>query len=507
MQLLSLILWIPLLGALIVVFFFRRDDPRIKYFALGVAILDFLISLLLVPRFNGATAEMQFVEKVAWIPTIGAEYHLGIDGISFFLLLLTIFLTVISVASSFSAIKEREKEYYVFMLILETGMSGVFMALDFFLFYIFWEVTLIPMYFLIGIWGHERRLYAAIKFILYTVFGSVFLLVAILALYFYQHSVTGEYSFNILRMFGLDLPFTYQFYLFWGFFLAFAIKVPMFPFHTWLPDAHTEAPTAGSVILAGVLLKMGTYGFLRFSLPLFPDACRDLAPIMITLALIGIIYGGLVTLAQRDFKRLVAYSSVSHLGFVMLGLFTLNVQGVMGGMMQMINHGISTGGLFLIAGMLYERKHTRMIDAYKGLSKSVPIFAFIFAITALSSMGLPGLNNFIGEFLVVVGAFRAYYLYALLAVIGIVLGAAYLLWTYQRMMLGSEEHSEDHSFPDCSKTEIWYMIPLILLMLWIGLYPKPYLSRIEPSIVHVLSQMNRGVESGISIVGDVTDDR
>lgn len=486
---LSLLCFIPTVGALTIIFFIKKDDEKsIKYTAFGVSLLEVLLSLPLVFLFESNTHEFQFVQKVSWIPPIGAEYFVGIDGISILLVLLTTILTAISVLSSFSAITERQKEYYCSMLILETGMIGVFISLDLFLFYVFWEVMLVPMYFLIGIWGGPRRLYAAIKFFLFTLFGSVFLLLGILALYFLYHDQTGTYSFNIVQLYQMTVPYSYQFWVFLAFFLAFAIKVPMFPFHTWLPDAHVEAPTAASVILAGILLKMGTYGFVRFTLPLLPEASRELAPFMALLALIGIIYGALVTLAQKDLKKLIAYSSVSHLGFVVLGIFTLNTQGVMGGMMQMVNHGISTGALFLIVGIIYERRHTRMISDFGGLSKEIPVFATIFAITALSSLGLPGLNNFIGEFLVLMGAVRRNYLYATFAIIGIVLGAAYLLWTYQRMMFGPLDKSENQGLFDCTFREMAYMGVLVLFMFWIGLYPRPYLRMMESSVVHLITQ-------------------
>ncbi|MFQ5895890.1 MAG: NuoM family protein, partial [Nitrospinota bacterium] len=358
----------------------------------------------------------------------------------------------------------------------------------FFLFYVFWEVMLVPMYFLIGVWGHERRLYAAIKFFLYTVFGSVLMLLGILALYFIHAAETGRHTFDVLQLFQLGPKLSYwtQVWIFLAFFVSFAIKVPMFPFHTWLPDAHTEAPTAGSVILAGILLKMGTYGFVRFSLPLLPQASRTFVPFMVLLAVIGIIYGALVAMAQTNIKKLVAYSSVSHLGFVMLGIFALNDQGVLGGMLQMVNHGLSTGALFLIVGMIYERRHTFDILEFGGLSKQVPVFTVIFAITMLSSIGLPGLNGFIGEFLILLGAFKRKLLYAAFAVTGIVLGAAYMLWLFQRMMFGTLDNPENQRLKDCSVREVVYMLPILLFMFWIGLYPRPFLGRMETSVKKVV---------------------
>jgi NADH-quinone oxidoreductase subunit M len=488
---LSLICYLPILGAIAIIFFFKREQTRaIKYFATAVSGATFLISLLLLPYFDTTTWQFQFVERWSWIPTIGVQYFFGIDGISILLILLTTLLSVISVVCSFAAITEREKEYYVCLLFLETGMLGVFMALDFFLFYIFWEIMLVPMYFLIGVWGGGRKLYSAIKFFLYTLFGSVLMLLGILALYFYHHAVTGVFSFSIPAMMELDIPFRYQFWIFLAFFIGFAIKVPMFPFHTWLPDAHTDAPTAGSVILAGILLKMGTYGFLRFNLPIMPEASRYFVTFMIVLSIIGIIYGALVAMAQRDVKRLIAYSSVSHLGFVMLGTFALTPEGLIGGLLQQINHGISTGALFLIVGIIYERRHTRMITDFGGLSKQMPIFATIFAITMFSSIGLPGLNGFVGEFLILIGAFKANWVWAVFAITGIVLGAAYMLWLYQRTMFGELDKPENRLLPDCNLRECLYMAPLIVLMFWIGLYPKPYLKLMEPTIIHLVERVN-----------------
>jgi len=470
-------------------FFFRKDwEDLIKYFTFSLTGIVFLLSLFLLRGFNAQNPHLQFIERHPWIESIGASYFLGIDGISLPLILLTTLLSVIAVACSFTAVKERIKEYYISLLLLETGMLGVFMSADLFLFYVFWEVMLVPMYFLIGIWGGERRLYAAIKFFLYTLFGSVVMLLGILGLYFLSTNPTyglGHGTFDYVALSHLVLPLKLQLWLFFAFFFAFAIKVPMFPFHTWLPDAHVEAPTAGSVLLAGVLLKMGTYGFIRFCLVLFPEASRYLAPLMITLAIIGILYGAFVAMAQTDIKKLVAYSSVSHLGFVMLGLYALTPQGLSGSLLQMINHGISTGALFLLVGMLYERRHTHLIAEFSGLSHRVPVFATLFAITMFSSIGLPGLNGFIGEFLILLGAFRAKMAYAAFAVFGIVLGAAYMLWLYQRIMFGTLDNPKNKSLQDCNLREILYMIPLILLMFWIGLYPKPFLKISEPTLEYV----------------------
>jgi len=377
---------------------------------------------------------------------------------------------------------------------------GVFVALDFFLFYIFWEIMLVPMYFLIGIWGHGRRLYSAIKFFLYTLFGSVFMLLGILALYFFNGNPdygTGKLTFNVIELINtLKVPtqpifagLSAQDLIFLAFFLGFAIKVPMFPFHTWLPDAHTDAPTAGSVILAGVLLKMGTYGFVRFSLPLLPVSSQNMIGFVALLAIIGVLYGALVAMAQHDMKRLIAYSSVSHMGFLMLGLFALNAEGVSGGIIQMINHGVTTGALFLLVGIIYERRHTREIAAFRGLATSVPVFAVFFGITMFSSIGLPGLNGFVGEFLILVGIFKTNVAYAAFAVLGIVLGAAYMLWLYQRTMFGTPDTPENQNMPDMNYREIGYMLPLVILMFWIGLYPRPYLNLMQPTVNHYVAQM------------------
>src|SRR5439155_8167767 len=415
-HILSIILFTPMVGALLLLFVPGENKNAIRWIANIFALAGLLVSIPLVPMFWAQRFEpgFKFLEGSAnnWIPSIGAGYNLGIDGISFLLIMLTTLLGWISILSSWSAIEERVKEYYIWFLILQTGMLGVFMALDFFLFFVFWEAMLVPMYLLIGIWGGPRKLYAAIKFFLYTLFGSVLMLLAVLFLYFYNYHQTGEYTFSIQALYKTapnifhDPAYgvTYAILLFLAFFLAFAIKVPMFPFHTWLPYAHVEATTAGSVILAGVLLKMGTYGFVRFSLPFFPDATVQLLPWMIGLSVVGIIYGALVAMMQPDMKKLIAYSSVSHLGFCMLGVFSLNEPGVNGAVMQMINHGISTGALFLIVGLIYERRHTRMIKDLGGLSTPMPVYAAMYGIITMSSLGLPGLNGFIGEFLVLQGA-------------------------------------------------------------------------------------------------------
>ncbi len=512
--LLSLIAYLPLLGAIAILFMKNEDKKAIMQAAFGVSIVTMLVSFLLIPGFDSGKADMQFMEKAEWIPSIGVSYATGIDGISLLLIILTTIISSIAIVSSFTAISDRIKEYYVAILFLETGMIGVFISLDFFLFYIFWEIMLVPMYFLIGIWGGGRRLYSAIKFFLYTLFGSLFMLLGILAVYFLNADPaigTGQYTFSILELQKINLPMhPYQYWLFLAFFLGFAIKVPMFPFHTWLPDAHTDAPTAGSVILAGVLLKMGTYGFVRFCLPMFPAASHYFVPLMAGLALVGIVYGALVALAQKDVKRLVAYSSVSHLGFVMLGIFSLNTHGITGSILQMVNHGISTGALFLIVGMIYERRHTRLIADFGGLSNRMPIFAAFFAVSMFSSMGLPGLNGFVGEFLILVGAFEFNKIYAGIAVIGIILGAAYMLWLFQRMMFGPLDNPENQKLKDMNRREIAYMAPLVLFMFWIGLFPRPFIRVMEPAVAKIIQRLDAGkvaLERGeISPVEEVKSD-
>jgi NADH-quinone oxidoreductase subunit M len=484
--LLSVITYIPLLGALFILFMRKHQEDTIRWTANIVAVIDFLVSLFLIPGFIKDHYCIQFVEKVPWIESLGIQYFFGIDGISVLLVLLTTFLGVLAILSSWTAIKVRVKEYYIFILLLQTGMLGVFLSLDFFLFYVFWEVMLVPMYFIIGVWGGPRKLYAAIKFFLYTLFGSVIMLVAILKLYFYNAEVTGVYTFDILKLYQNHMPIGMQSWLFWAFFIAFAIKVPMFPFHTWLPDAHVEAPTAGSVILAGVLLKMGTYGFVRFSLPLFPEASFKFAWIVVTLAIIGIIYGALVAMMQKDMKKLVAYSSVSHLGFVMLGLFVFNIKGIEGGILQMINHGLSTGALFLIVGLIYERRHTRMIADFGGLSNVMPVYATLFMIVTLSSIGLPLLNGFIGEFMILIGAFMYNKLYACLAAVGIVLGAAYMLWLYQRTMFGKCDNPDNQVLKDLNLREKMTLLPIIFFCFWIGVYPSPFLNFMHASVKYLI---------------------
>jgi NADH-quinone oxidoreductase subunit M len=489
---LSIILFLPLAGALVLLLVDKEKPNAIRWIANIVAFLGFAVSIPLWFKYNSVNPEFQFVERAPWIPSIGAEYFLGVDGFSALLILLTTLMGSIAVLSSWTAITERVKEYYIFLLVLQTGMLGAFMSLDFLLFFLFWEVMLVPMYFLIGIWGSDRRLYSAIKFFLYTLVGSVVMLLGILALYFYNHSVTGLYSFDVTQYHKLNVPFDLQWWVFLAFFLGFAIKVPMFPFHTWLPDAHTDAPTAGSVILAAVLLKMGTYGFIRFSLPILPEASRHFVPMIFVLSVIGIVYGALVALAQKDWKRLVAYSSVSHMAMVMLGMFALNPVGIIGSIVQQLNHGISTGALFLIVGIVYERRHTREISEYGGLSKVMPVYAAIFLIMTMSSIGLPTLNGFIGEFLILQGVFALpRKVWAAFAASGVVLGAAYMLYLYQRTMFGKIENPKNERLLDLTHREFATFAPLIVLAVWIGLYPAPFLTRLNTSVLHVMERVNR----------------
>ena len=488
--LLSLILLVPLVGAIILLFVDRRRDDTIRWIANIVASLGFLVSLPLWFWYDSANPDWQFVERAPWIPSIGAEYFLGVDGFSSLLVLLTTLMGMIAILSSWTAITERVKEYYIFLLLLQTGMIGAFITLDFLLFFLFWEVMLVPMYFLIGIWGSDNRLYSAIKFFLYTLVGSVVMLLGILAVYFYQYSVTGVYTFDVTQFHELNMPVDLQWWVFLAFFLGFAVKVPMFPFHTWLPDAHTDAPTAGSVILAAVLLKMGTYGFIRFSLPILPDATVSFVPLIAGLSIVGIIYGALVALSQSDWKRLVAYSSVSHMGLVMLGMFALTPVGITGSIIQQINHGISTGALFLIVGIVYERRHTREISEYGGLSKTMPVYAAVFLIMTMSSIGLPTLNGFIGEILILQGVFVVSKWWAAVAATGIVLGAAYMLWLYQRTMFGTIDNPKNEGLADLNVRELATFVPLIILAVWIGLYPSPFLRRLETSVERVMTRVN-----------------
>jgi len=492
MPILSTVTFIPLVGALAILFINGKNEQLIRIVTLATALVDFIVSLGLYTGFNDATADMQFVERIPWIPRFGAEYYLGVDGISLLMVLLTTFTCVVTYLSTWKAVEKNVKEFNIAMLLLQTAMIGVFCALDFVLFYVFWEMMLIPMYLLIGVWGGKRRIYATVKFFIYTMAGSVLMLLAILALYFQYHAKTGVYSFDILKYYGMGLSPVLQFWLFLCFFIAFAIKVPLWPFHTWLPDAHVEAPTAGSVILAGILLKMGTYGFLRFSLPLFPDAAVSAAWWISWVAIIGIIYGALVAMVQEDIKKLVAYSSVSHLGFVVLGTFAFTLHGIEGGVLQMINHGISTGALFLIVGMLYERRHTREITEYGGIARVMPKFAVVFMIVTLSSIGLPLTNGFVGEFMVLLGVFEANRVYAAFAATGVIFGAVYMLWMFQRVMFGEVTNEKNKTLLDMSVREFAYMTPLLVAIFVLGVYPNPVIKKMEATVKNLVVTMEKG---------------
>jgi NADH-quinone oxidoreductase subunit M len=498
-HILNTVLFTPLLGALVILCIPRERTGIHRLVGNGFGILGLLVSLPLIWKFHvDASPRFQFVSDHEWIPSIGVRYALGLDGISLLLVLLTALLGAIAILSSWSAIREREKEFYFLILVLQTGMLGVFLSLDFVLFYVFWEAMLVPMYFLIGLWGTERRVYAAIKFFLYTLAGSVVMLLAILAIYHARH--TFDMRVVLETPFGPEAAHL-QKWLFWGFFLAFAVKVPMFPFHTWLPDAHTEAPTAASVLLAGVLLKMGTYGFLRISVPMFPNATNSYRGAMVVLSLIAIVYGGLVCLMQKDMKRLIAYSSVSHMGLCTLGIFALTPMGLEGSVLQQINHGISTGALFLLVGILYERRHTRLIAEFGGLATPMPNFATIYMIITFSALGLPLLNGFISEFTVLRGAFEVRWQWAAWGLLGVILGAAYLLWLYQRVMLGEITNPANDSLKDLSPREFATLIPLVALAFWIGIYPAPLFRAIDQPVHRLVEAVNPGYYSAPQFQG------
>jgi NADH-quinone oxidoreductase subunit M len=485
---LDLVIFLPLAGAFAVGLIPRDNDGALRWTSFAVTLVTFVVSLGLLLNFDSGAAGFQLGTDVRWVKGWGVGYITGIDGISLWMIMLTTFLMPLAVLASWT-ITRRLKPYFVFLLALETGMLGVFAALDMFLFYVFWEVALIPMYFLIGMWGYSNRIYAAVKFFLFTVLGSLLMLVAILFVYF--NAGEGA-TFDYRALLGTPFSPDVQRLLFLGFFAAFAVKVPLVPLHTWLPDAHTEAPTAGSVMLAAVMLKMGAYGLLRFAIPLFPDAAREFVPLIMTLAIIGILYGAAVAVMQKDLKRLVAYSSVAHLGFVVLGMFVGTVEGMSGGILQMINHGLSTGALFLLVGALYDRRHTRLITDFGGLSKSVPILAGIFLFVALSSLGLPGLNGFVGEFLILLGTWMAYQWWVVPAAFGIVLAAVYLLWAYQRVFHGEPTIEENRVMIDLNLREISMLAPIMALIVLIGVYPRPFLDTIEPAAERTAQVLKEG---------------
>jgi NADH-quinone oxidoreductase subunit M len=486
---LSTVIFLPVAGAVLILLISRQKESLIKWTALLFSVATFLLSLPLFTAFDKTTHAMQFAELHSWIAAWNMNYALGVDGISVLFVLLSTLIAITCVTVSWNSIKEKTKEFYMAILLIEGAMIGVFCSLDFFLFYIFWEAMLIPMYLLIGVWGGPNRIYAAIKFFLYTLVGSVLMLVGIIVLYFYA----GR-SLDILELSTLNYPYNMQLWLFWAFFAAFAVKVPMFPVHTWLPDAHTEAPTAGSVILAGILIKMGAYGFLRFSLPFFPDASRAMTPAMLVLSVIAIIYGAIVCLAQTDLKRLIAYSSVSHMGFVTLGIFALNVQGLEGGILQMLNHGVVTGALFLAVGIIYDRTHTRQIADYGGVASVLPVYAAFFMVFTLASIGLPGMNGFVGEFLIILGGFAARKWAGALAATGIIIGAGYMLWLYQRVFF-METNAKVQGLSDINGREILTLLPMVILIFWIGVYPNAFLGFMHVSVQHLLDRLNTGMEA------------
>ena len=493
----SFIIFFPLAGVLMLLFI--RGDKNKNYdllrkAAFVISLFEFAVSLALPIYFNSETPHMQFVEHVPWVKSMGLSYFVGIDGISLWLVVLTTFLVPLCMLCSWTYIQKHVKAFLISMLLLETAMIGAFVSLDLVIFFIFWELMLIPMFLLIGVWGGSRRIYSAIKFFLYTAGGSVFMFVAILYLYYYNYTTTGIATFNLLELYNLHIPVSIQFWLCIAFFLAFAVKVPMFPLHTWLPDAHVEAPAAGSVILAAILLKMGTYGFLRFAMPLFPYAAHQLLPVIAVLAIAGIIYAALVAWVQPDMKKLVAYSSVSHLGYVMLGLFALNMQGIEGGIYQMLNHGINTGALFILVGMLYERRHTRMMEDFGGLAKEMPIFATFFMIVTLATVAVPGTNGFVGEFMVLVGVFKTYPIYGVFAVSGMILGAVYMLWMYQQVMFGPVDKDENRNIPDMNLREIATMLPIAVLVFVMGIFPGFFMRKMDASVSLFISRYNKDYE-------------
>ena len=509
-HLLTLIIFLPTAGAGAILLLRETQRDLIRRIALGSSLATFVLSYFCFKGFQAGDF-FQFIERVPWIPNFGISYHVGIDGISLLLVMLTTFITPLTILSAFDTVRRRVKGFMIALLVMETGMLGVFVALDLFLFYIFWEAMLIPMYFIIGIWGGENRVYASIKFVLFTMLGSLLMLVAIFALYHQGNAQLGYYTTSYPDLATLKLAPATQTWMFLAFALSFAIKVPLFPFHTWLPDAHVEAPTPGSVILAAILLKMGGFGFLRYCLPMFPDATARFTPLIVALAVVGIIYGALVAMVQPDMKKLVAYSSVSHLGFVVLGIFALSLQSVSGGIIQMVNHGLTTGALFLLVGMIYERTHTRQIADYGGLAGLMPRYAAVFLIVTLASIGLPGLNGFVGEFLIIVGSFGTQPTAAVLAVVGVILSAIYLLWLVHRVFFGPPavalsgigETGEGPGLPDLTRREWAVMLPILGMIIMLGVYPQPFLKRIEPSVTTLVNTYRQAVAPAATSQADI----
>ena len=492
-NILSLLIFVPFILSLPIIFFKKENEKLIKYYSLLVSLIPFAVSVYLFFAFNPGSGEYQFVEKFKWINAINTNYFLGIDGISMLLIVMSTFMFPLSILASWTSINFNHKAFYFLLILLDVGLIGVFASLDLILFYIFWEIILIPMYFIIGIWGAEDRIYATVKFFLYTMFGSLLMLIGIIWLGFLCIPFTGgEFTTDLTQLttIAYRIPMDKQIYLFILFTLSFLIKVPLFPFHTWLPDAHVQAPTAGSVILAAVLLKMGTYGLIRFSMPLFPGAFVKLTPYIATLAVIGIVYGALLSIVQKDVKKLVAYSSVSHLGFIVLGTFAITDVALQGSVIQMINHGLSTGALFMIVGVLYERRHTKAIIEFGGIMKVMPVFSVIFIIVVLSSIGLPGLNGFVGEFLILLGSFYSSNLgtnlYSIISTTAVILAAIYLLWMFQRVMLGPVEKEENKNLKDLSAREILSFVPILIFIVWIGVYPNTFLSKSESSVKKII---------------------
>jgi NADH-quinone oxidoreductase subunit M len=517
LPLLSIIVWLPVAGALLLMFVGNRDGHRdglVRNLTLGVSLLTFAATLALWAGFDAGAAgpEFQFVERVPWVPAFGIDYYLGVDGISLMLIVLTGFLTPVALLSSWESIHKKVKEFSIFMLLLEAAMLGVFAALDLFLFYVFWDFVLIPMYFLIGIWGYERRIYAAVKFILYTMAGSVLMLIAIIGVAWIHQEATGTYTFDVLQLYNTNVPAGTQYWFFLAFALAFVIKVPLFPFHTWLPDAHVEAPTPGSVILAGVMLKMGGYGLIRFAFPLFPEAALYFAPYLAVLAVIAIVYGALVAMVQPDMKKLVAYSSVSHMGFVVLGIAAMNLQGVQGATYQMLAHGVSTGGLFCLVGMLSDRRHTRLISEYGGIKAIVPRLTAASLIITLSSIALPGTNGFIGEFLIMLGAFRWDSRFVVIAGIGVILSAVYMLWMFQRVYYGAVSNPHNREMPDLTPREWAIVGPLAAMAILMGVLPNLFLKPMEPAATRIVQRVEQhtplqaSTPAALPLVGAVAPD-